>query len=100
MPTPGDYLVSGAAAAIITFAVTPIAIAMARRLGWVYEPNERTVHTRPIPDVGGVAMFAGFVIALAASRLWDDFDQLFARNDEPRGVLIAAVIMFAVGLLD
>jgi UDP-GlcNAc:undecaprenyl-phosphate GlcNAc-1-phosphate transferase len=100
VPTTGDYLVIGAAAAIITFAVTPIAIAMARRLGWVYEPNERTVHTRPIPDVGGVAMFAGFVIALAASRLWDDFDQLFARNDEPRGVLIAAVIMFAVGLLD
>jgi UDP-GlcNAc:undecaprenyl-phosphate/decaprenyl-phosphate GlcNAc-1-phosphate transferase len=100
VPTTGDYLVIGAAAAIITFLVTPIAIRVARRMGWVYEPNDRTVHIRPIPDVGGIAMFIGFLVALTASRLWDTFDPLFARNSEPRGVLVAAAIMFTVGLLD
>lgn len=100
MPTTGDYLVIGLAAALVTFAITPVVMVVAKRLGWMYEPNERTVHIRPIPDVGGLAMFAGFGVAFAVSRLWNDFDQLFARNGEPRGVLIAAAIMFAVGLLD
>ena len=27
-----------------------------------YQPDERTVHTRPTPDVGGLAMFVGFLV--------------------------------------
>ena len=30
----------------------------------------------------------------------DHFDTIFARNDEPRGVLLAASLMFMVGLFD
>jgi len=100
VPTTGGYLVIGAAAALITFAVTPLVAWFARRVGWVYEPNERTVHTRPIPDVGGIALFAGFLGAFALARLTDSFDPLFARNSEPRGVLFAAGAMFLVGLVD
>ena len=100
MPSTGAYLAIGAAAAIVTFAVTPLVKWLAARLGWLYEPNERTVHTTPIPDVGGIAMFVGFVASFALSRLLNVFDPLFARNFEPRGVLIAASIIFLVGLLD
>jgi UDP-GlcNAc:undecaprenyl-phosphate GlcNAc-1-phosphate transferase len=100
VPSIGAYLVIGAVAAVVTFAVTPLVKWLARRLGWLYEPNERTVHTTPIPDVGGIAMFVGFAAAFGASRLLDVFDPLYARNFEPRGVLIAAAIIFAVGLLD
>ena len=100
MPGSGAYLIVGAAAAVITFVATPIVGWFARRVGWVYHPNERTVHTQPMPDVGGIALFIGFVGAFAVSRLMDGFDPLFARNSEPRGVLIAAAVMFAVGLLD
>ena len=45
-------------------------------------------------------MFIGFVVALALSRLMDSFDSLYSRNSEPRGVLIAAAIIFGLGLLD
>ncbi len=100
MPGSGAYLLVGAAAAVITFVATPLVGWFARRVGWVYHPNERTVHTEPMPDVGGIALFIGFVGAFAVSRLMDGFDPLFARNSEPRGVLIAAGVMFAVGLLD
>jgi UDP-GlcNAc:undecaprenyl-phosphate GlcNAc-1-phosphate transferase len=100
VPSIGAYLVIGAVAAAVTFAVTPLVKWLARRLGWLYEPNERTVHTTPIPDVGGIAMFVGFIAAFGVSRLLDVFDPLFARNFEPRGVLIAASIIFVVGLLD
>jgi UDP-GlcNAc:undecaprenyl-phosphate GlcNAc-1-phosphate transferase len=100
VPSIGAYLIIGAAAAVITFLATPIVSWFARRFGWLNEPNDRTVHTRPMPNVGGIALFAGFVGALALSRLLDPFDALFARNSEPRGVLVAAAIMFLVGLVD
>lgn len=100
MPSIGDYLLIGAVAAVTTCAATPLVARLAFRLGWLYQPNERTVHTRPMPAIGGLAMFAGFAAALAVARLLDRFDQLFARNSEPRGIIVAAVVILAVGLWD
>ncbi len=100
MPTLGSYLLIGAVAAAVTFATTPLVGMLARRRGWVYLPNDRTVHQTPLPDVGGLAMFAGFVAALGTAWLLDDFDRLFANNSEPLGVLIAAAIIFSIGFFD
>lgn len=100
MPSIGSYVVVGVVAAVSTFAITPLVMRFARRVGWVYEPNERTVHTVPLPDVGGIALFVGFLVAFGVSRLMDVFDPLFARNSEPLGVLLAASVMFLVGLVD
>jgi UDP-GlcNAc:undecaprenyl-phosphate GlcNAc-1-phosphate transferase len=66
----------------------------------LYAPSERTVHTAPIPAIGGLAMFIGFIVAFAAARLLDRFDPLFARNSEPRGIIAAAVVILVVGLYD
>ena len=56
MPGTAAYLVIGAVAAVVTFAVTPIVGRVARRFGWVVEPDERRVHKVVTPDVGGIAM--------------------------------------------
>ena len=100
MPSTGEYLIIGAVAGVATFLVTPLVAALARWRGWLYEPNDRTVHTQPIPAFGGLAMYVGFLVALATARAMDAFDPLFARNSEPRGVLLAATIIVAVGLFD
>ncbi len=100
MPATGDYLIIGAIAAVVTFAVTPLVSRLARARGWLYSPNERTVHTAPMPAIGGLAMFIGFIVAFAVARLLDRFDPLFARNSEPRGIILAAVVIVAVGLYD
>ena len=100
MPGLGQYLFVGAIACVTTFAATPFVRVLARWRGWLYEPNDRTVHTQPMPAIGGLAMFIGFAVALAAARLMDAFDPIFARNSEARGVVLAAVIVFATGLLD
>ncbi|MDQ3469047.1 MAG: undecaprenyl/decaprenyl-phosphate alpha-N-acetylglucosaminyl 1-phosphate transferase [Actinomycetota bacterium] len=100
MPSTADYLLIGAVAALTTFMATPLVGAVARRRGWLYEPSERTVHTTPMPAIGGVAMFAGFIVALVVARLMDRFDPLFARNSEPQGIVLAAAIIITVGLLD
>lgn len=100
MPSTADYLLIGAVATVVTFAATPLVSRLAFARGWLYQPNERTVHTKPMPAIGGLAMFSGFVAAFATARLLDRFDQLFARNSEPRGILVAAVVILAVGLFD
>jgi len=100
MPNTGAYLIVGAIAAVVTFAVTPLVGMVARRMGWVVQPDERRVHTVATPDVGGIAMFIGFVVAFGSARLMDTFDPLFAHFSEPRGVLFAATIIFLVGFID
>ena len=100
VPGVAAYLIIGGLAAVVTFVATPIVGRVARRFGWVYMPNERTVHTAPLPDVGGLAMFLGFVVALVTAWSLDAFDPLFTSNSEPFGVLIAAVIIFGTGFID
>ena len=100
MPRTGSYLLIGAIAAVVTFVTTPIVGKVARRLGWVVEPDDRRVHTVATPNVGGIAMFIGFIVAFAASRLIDVFDPLYANFSEPRGVLFAATAIFLVGFID
>lgn len=95
-----DHLLVGAVAAGVTFAATPAVIWLARRRGWVYEPNERSVHTEPIPDVGGLAMLLGFVAAFVTAWSLDAFGPLFDNNSEPTGILIAAAVVFGIGVLD
>ncbi len=96
----GAYLLTGGIAAVVTFVCTPIVGIVARKMGWIVQPDDRRVHKVATPDVGGIAMFVGFVVALGAARLNNTFDPLFARNSEPRGVLFAATVMFLVGFID
>jgi UDP-GlcNAc:undecaprenyl-phosphate GlcNAc-1-phosphate transferase len=100
MPDTAEYLVVGACAAIVTFALTPLVGRMARRLGWMAAPDARRVHLEPTPDVGGIAMFAGFLAALGLAWWINDFEMLFTRNSELLGVALAAAIMAGIGLID
>jgi UDP-GlcNAc:undecaprenyl-phosphate/decaprenyl-phosphate GlcNAc-1-phosphate transferase len=100
LPSLGDYLLIGVIAAAVTFVLTPLVGVLARQVGWVTEPNARSVHTTAMPVVGGLALLGGFLAATGAARLLDQFDPLFSRNSEPRGVVIAAVIVFLTGFID
>jgi UDP-GlcNAc:undecaprenyl-phosphate GlcNAc-1-phosphate transferase len=100
VPDLGSFLLIGAVAALVTFATTPLVGMLARRQGWVYLPNDRTVHQTPLPDIGGLAMYVGVLAAMLAAWMLDAFDVLFARNSEPIGVLVAATIIYVVGFID
>ncbi len=100
MPEFGSFLLIGAVAALVTFATTPLVGMLARRQGWVYLPNDRTVHQSPLPDVGGLAMYLGLLTAMLTAWSLDAFDLLFSSNSEPIGVLVAATIIYVVGFVD
>ncbi len=54
-------------ASAVCLAATPGAMWVARRVGAVAEPDDgRHLHARPTPRLGGLAMVAGFVVAVAA----------------------------------
>jgi UDP-GlcNAc:undecaprenyl-phosphate GlcNAc-1-phosphate transferase len=67
--------------------------ALALRVGMVDLPGPRKVHLKPIPLLGGLAMYAAVVIAV-----------LFAFNGPARaqiaGILIGATLVAGVGILD
>lgn len=100
MPDTVGYLIIGAVAAAVTCATTPLVAVVARRRGWMAAPDPRRVHLTPTPEVGGLAMVVGFLVALAVAWGWGRFDLLFERNSELLGVALAGVLMAAVGLAD
>jgi UDP-GlcNAc:undecaprenyl-phosphate GlcNAc-1-phosphate transferase len=100
VPDLGSFLLIGAVGAGVTVLVTPLVGLLARRMGWVYLPNDRTVHQSPLPDVGGLAMYIGFLAAMLTAWFLDAFSVLFESNSEPLGVVIAATIVYAVGFVD
>ena len=55
------------AAGMVCIATLPLSIWLARRTGAVAEPDaDRHIHTQPTPRLGGIAMFLGFAVAVAA----------------------------------
>jgi len=94
------YLAVGGVAAVVTFVLTPLVAKFAHRVGWVVEPDARRVHTRTTPDVGGIAMFIGFIAAMAAAWGMDAFKPIFAGNSEALGVIVGCGVIFLVGLVD
>src|SRR4029077_11675854 len=72
----------------------------ARRRGWVYLPNDRTVHQTPLPDIGGLEMFVGFVAGLFTEWVLGAVYVVIDNISELLGVLIAAAAIFTVGFID
>ncbi|MEW5718091.1 MAG: MraY family glycosyltransferase [Chloroflexota bacterium] len=53
-----------AAALVLAVGVTPLARRLALRADFLDHPNARKIHVSPIPELGGVAMYGAFVLAL------------------------------------
>jgi UDP-GlcNAc:undecaprenyl-phosphate GlcNAc-1-phosphate transferase len=68
--------------------------ALALRYGMVDQPGPRKVHLKPMPLLGGIAIYLGFVLAIL----------LFAVRENPQqqiaGILCGATLLAGVGLLD
>lgn len=64
MENMGNILLSGIVAFIITFFVIPIVIKVAK-LKKLYDiPDARKIHSTPIPSLGGIGIFIGFILSL------------------------------------
>ena len=100
MPSLGAYGVVLVIVTAMTFVGIPVVRRIAVRVGAVVKPDERRVHERPTPTLGGVAMLAGFLVGMLVAWRMHAFDSIFDGNTEPLGLVIAAVLMLAVGAID
>ena len=100
MPGLRDFALIFGVAAVVTLVATPIVRWLALRTGAVVVPDERRVHLRPTPTIGGAAMLAGFLAGMAAAWRLDAFASVFSDSTEPLGLVIAAVLIFVVGAVD
>lgn len=93
-----------AAALVITWLLTPLVRLVGKRWGIVAHPGGRHVHQGAIPRIGGVAIFGGFMAALAVrylgERFWDWPSAVTKRSENVWALLLGFALIFAVGFID
>jgi UDP-GlcNAc:undecaprenyl-phosphate GlcNAc-1-phosphate transferase len=82
-----------AGALVLTIGATPVARWLAPRVGVVDQPDARKVHTRPMPRLGGAAIFIAFILALLVFENQYNFQQLVS-------ILIGASFVSFLGIWD
>jgi UDP-GlcNAc:undecaprenyl-phosphate GlcNAc-1-phosphate transferase len=95
-PNELDALYAFLVAAAVTALLTPVTMRIARAVGAIDEPRDRGLSDRPTPLFGGLAIFAG---ALVAALIWLPAGY-FKEHELWHGVLIAAAVITLVGALD
>lgn len=92
-----DYIIIGLAffvAALMSFLCSPLAEKVAAKIGAIDVPKDaRRMHKKPIPRLGGLAIFLGFFV----SALVFTFDFI---NLPVFGMLMGAMVMVALGMAD
>lgn len=79
-------------ALVISFLMTPVVKSFAYKVGAIDVPkDDRRMHKEPIPRLGGLAIFFGFMVSIL----------LFVEiTPEMRGILLGAVVIVVLGVVD
>ncbi|MCP4535646.1 MAG: undecaprenyl/decaprenyl-phosphate alpha-N-acetylglucosaminyl 1-phosphate transferase [Chloroflexi bacterium] len=87
------YLLAFAGALVLAVGVTPVARWLAPRVGVMDQPEARKIHIRPVPRMGGVAIYLSVIVAalfLGERRNFNEFG----------AILIGATGVSFMGLVD
>ena len=84
-------------AGLITALCVPPLIRLSERKGWVAQPGPRHIHRRPTPTVGGLAIIAGFLVALLLSFALERLDPLLQRSSFE--YLRLGLLLIGIGLV-
>jgi len=87
------YMLIFASALLFAFGGTPLARWAAPRLGMMDQPSIRKVHKRPMPRLGGAAIYLAFIIALL---LFEDRTYV----SQAVGILLGATLVSFCGFWD
>jgi len=86
-----EVLYGAALALLIVVLLTPAVGGMARMLGVVDRPDGRRLNRRPIPRLGGLALFFGIMVPSLA---------FLDLGGQTRGLLLGAAVATTVGAID
>jgi UDP-GlcNAc:undecaprenyl-phosphate GlcNAc-1-phosphate transferase len=96
------YLCVYLSSAFLSLAITPAVIWLALRIKAVDRPGVRTVHTRPVPRIGGLAIFLSSISLIFAILFLNNSIGNAFLNIKPQvmTLLCSASAIFLIGLLD
>ncbi|PWI57256.1 MraY family glycosyltransferase [Sulfoacidibacillus thermotolerans] len=85
------YIAALAVSFVIVYFSVPYVQKLALRTGFVDIPNQRKIHKDPIPLLGGLAIYGGFIVTAA----------IFThRAPEFWGITLGGLIIFVLGIID
>jgi UDP-GlcNAc:undecaprenyl-phosphate GlcNAc-1-phosphate transferase len=87
------YLLVFGGALVLAIAATPAARWLAPRAGFIDHPEARRVHKRPVPRLGGAAIYLAVIVATVTLGEQSSFNEFGA-------ILIGATGMSFMGLVD
>ena len=93
------YCWAMAAAAGLSFALTPVVRWAALRRGWLDHPSSSIkTHKNATPSLGGIAIFIAYTGTLLLLRFWTGFPTGTLRS--LRGLMVGGALVFALGIVD
>jgi UDP-GlcNAc:undecaprenyl-phosphate GlcNAc-1-phosphate transferase len=87
-------------AAVVTFFGTFATLRIAHKYEIYPAIRARDVHTRPTPRLGGVAMFAGFLVSIMVGGSLGWFKSVYTDPIHIFSIVAAAFIITLIGFLD
>lgn len=96
------YLLGFTLALISGLIVTPLVIKFARVIGAIDQPDERKVHKKPTPRLGGLAVASAFIISISILYFWDASIAASFVEHQQMVIAIAAsfTIILVLGVID
>ncbi|MDP2923099.1 MAG: MraY family glycosyltransferase [Candidatus Omnitrophota bacterium] len=91
------YILTFLIACGVSLLLTPLVRRLSLRMGWLDKPNWRKINKKPMPLVGGLALYIGFAVSL----LFVIFQEPFRQNsDKFFGFLASSFIIVLIGIAD
>ncbi len=93
-----EYILSFLIAAGVVLMITPGVIILAAKTGAMDAPDKRKVHKKPIPRIGGVGIYAAFLISIVIVSVMTDLDGEMLH--EVMGLVISGSLIVLIGVID
>jgi UDP-GlcNAc:undecaprenyl-phosphate/decaprenyl-phosphate GlcNAc-1-phosphate transferase len=84
-------ILASIASFITVLIVTPFVIKIAIKIGATDKPNNRKVHEKIMPRLGGLAIFIGVMVGFYVSGLY---------KEQVTAISIGAIVIIAIGIMD
>jgi UDP-GlcNAc:undecaprenyl-phosphate GlcNAc-1-phosphate transferase len=94
------YLLTFLVAFLATYFATPVVRIFASKIKAVDIPNDRKIHILPVPRLGGLAIYVGFLAAVIASLV---LANILGINIDPKmilGIVLGSSLLIIVGMID
>ena len=93
-----DHVLAFMIALGVALFLTPVVISFARRTGALDAPDARKVHVRPIPRIGGIGIYAAFMVSVLVQMSISDLSPELMTS--LWGLLAGGTIIVAIGIID